>query len=136
MRGCAIVQLHPPTPYRCTRRDRGDADSCEHLFDQSVAIVQRLHHQALFSGHLSQNRRGKKTQKVKVETGETESRVQEVDGSQVGRGAPRSAEGSSAELFSRRTTAPWSSSAEAEQVEGVALLCVSLVERNGTPNGL
>lgn len=36
----------------CTYNDRGDADSGQHLLDQSVAIVQGLHHHALLSGHL------------------------------------------------------------------------------------
>ncbi len=37
----------------CTYCDRCDADSGEHLFDQSVAIVERLHHQTLLSGDLT-----------------------------------------------------------------------------------
>lgn len=55
---CRFTATLVSTLSRCTRRDRGDADSCEHLLDQSVAIVQRLHHQALFSGHLIQKGKG------------------------------------------------------------------------------
>lgn len=38
-------------------RDGRDADSGEHLFDQSVAVVERLHHQTLLSGHLRKHER-------------------------------------------------------------------------------
>lgn len=38
-----------------THCDWCDADSGEHLLDQSVAIVERLHHQSLLSGHLRKN---------------------------------------------------------------------------------
>lgn len=41
----------------CTYCDGGDADSSEHLFDQSVAIIERLHHQALLSGHLREKKK-------------------------------------------------------------------------------
>lgn len=54
-------------------------------------------------------------------------RVWEVDSLQVGHGGPHSAAGSSAELFSRRTAAPWSSSAQTQQEEHAYTLCVSLV---------
>lgn len=40
----------------CKYRDGCDADSSEHLFDQSVSIIERLHHQTLLSGHLREKK--------------------------------------------------------------------------------
>ncbi len=49
-----LTQRSSYNVFMCTYCDRCDADSGEHLFDQSVAIVQRLHHQTLLSGHLGE----------------------------------------------------------------------------------
>lgn len=43
----------------CTYCYRCDADSGEHLFNQSVAIIERLHHQTLLSGCLGETERNK-----------------------------------------------------------------------------
>ena len=48
----------------CTYCDRCDADSGEHLFDQSVAIIERLHHQTLLSGHLRERQSLKRCYKT------------------------------------------------------------------------
>lgn len=42
----------------CKYRDGCDADSREHLFDQSVSIIERLHHQTLLSGDLREKKEG------------------------------------------------------------------------------
>lgn len=97
----------------CTYNDRSDADSGQHLLDQSVAIVQGLHHHALLSGHLRERReefwceRHFKCSRAGAEC---------FGSSPVDRGDPRSAAGSSGGPSSRTTAAPWSSSAQTQHI--------------------
>lgn len=40
---------------RVSYYDGGDADTGEHLFDQTISVIQGLYNQALLSGHLQED---------------------------------------------------------------------------------
>lgn len=99
----------------CTYCDRCDADSGEHLFDQSVAVVERLHHQTLLSGHLREKEKQVKTRVSRCFNAASQD-LGYSGNLLVDHAGPHSAAGSSEGPSSHRTTAPWSSSTETDTV--------------------